>query len=84
MNNLDFAQIVAPIDVRVCGNDHIVLKLILNAVSGYPEATAGEVIERGDITLDKLCQGTWMPKPHVFAAVARLEEFGLIPESRIR
>jgi hypothetical protein len=83
--NLAYAEIIAPVDGRICGVDLDVLKLISELASRNPEVSADDALGRGDITLDKLCRAsTVIPKPHLFAAVARLEEFGLIPESRIR
>jgi hypothetical protein len=82
--NLTYAAIVAPLDARVCGIDAETLGLITLLASRNPEVSADEAVARGDISLDKLCRATNLPKPHVFAAVARLEEFGLIPESCIR
>ncbi|MFI5938035.1 hypothetical protein [Actinoplanes sp. NPDC051494] len=84
MSNLDYVSIVAPIDIRVCGVDLTVLTLIRALATSNPERDPDDVIACGDITLDKLCRAGRTPKAHVFAAVARLEEFGLIPESRIR
>ncbi len=83
-SNITYAEIVAPLDIRVCGIDRDVLELITQLAGRNPEVGADEAITRGDITLDKLCRATRLPKPHVFAAVARLEEFGLIPGSCIR
>lgn len=78
--NIICAQIMAPLDVRVCSLDLLVLRCIGRRTHGDDD-----MLLCGDITLDKLCG--WLPKlrkHHVFAAVGRLEEFGLIPESCIR
>lgn len=82
MTSIDYARIVAPLDPRVCGND----RNVLETIAGWRYIVSlDECIRAGDITLDGLCRALpRMPKHHVFAAVARLEEFGLIPQSCIR
>lgn len=68
--DLDFATIAAPLDPRLSPNDRDVLT----------------AIERHQPTsLDELCAlMPRTPREHVFAAVARLEDYGLLTKSAIR
>lgn len=58
---------------------------VLNLIASLPHRVdLDDCIRAGDFTLDDLCRRTRMPRPHVFAAVARLEDFGLLPMGAIR
>jgi len=79
--NIAFAAIVGPLDPRLSAIDLHVLHLI----ASLPHSRdLDDCIRAGDFTLDDLCRKTRLPRPHVFAAVARLEDFGLLPKGAIR
>lgn len=72
MSDLTFAAITAPLDERLSPNERHVMALLAD----WPQ--------RGGVTLDALCRRTSLPRPYVFAAVARLEDLGYLPIGVIR
>jgi hypothetical protein len=65
-----FGMLVAPLDARLSDVDRAVLST---------------VVSRRIATLDELCRRCPnLPRPYVFAAVARLEDLGYLPTGAIR
>jgi len=79
--NIAFAAIAAPLDPRLSELD----RRILHTIADWPGISSiDEAVQAGVISLRDLCQRTRIDKPHVFYAIARLEEFGYLPDPSIR
>lgn len=80
--DLTFGAIVAHSDSRLSYDDRVVLE----AVARWRHIVdINEVVRAGDITLDELCRRLRkLPRPVVFASVARLEDHGYLPQGAIR
>jgi hypothetical protein len=60
-------------------------RMVLNVIAGWPHIhDLDECLRAGDVTLDGLCGTVRLPRPYVFAAVARLEDAGYLPMGAIR
>lgn len=80
--NIAAANLLAHADPALSDLD----RQVLAAVAGWPHIhDLDECIRAGDITLDGLCRTLpTLPRPHVFAAVARLEDYHYLPRGAIR
>ncbi|MBF9135187.1 hypothetical protein I0C86_40630 [Plantactinospora sp. S1510] len=80
--NIAYAATFAYCDPRLSAAD----RQVLDVLAGWPHSwDLDECIRAGDVTLDTLCRRARpLQKPAVVEAVARLEEFGLLPLGVIR
>lgn len=77
MVGLTFAVLAARVDDRCNIHDRNVLT--------YVAELGDDAIDARAVTLDGLCERFPLtPRPHVFAAVARLEDLDYLPKGAIR
>jgi hypothetical protein len=82
LTNIAAAALLAGADPALSPLDRDVLA----AIASWPHIhDLDECIRAGDITLNNLCRTLpGLPRPHVFAAVARLEDAHYLPQGAIR
>ncbi|MEV0431530.1 hypothetical protein [Micromonospora sp. NPDC050495] len=81
MTDVIFGAITAPLDVRLSANE----QQVMQSIAEWRLIDINDVVYARGITLDALCRRLRdLPRPVVFASVARLEDLGYLPMGAIR